>query len=74
MALETRREDLSGAWDCWGDEQERMLKERMDPQLGIGDRVRSRIKPLKQDKQCQQSYIRMKTHELIKIYQRHYEI
>ena len=47
MALETRREDLSGAWDCWGDEQERMLKERMDPQLGIGDRVRSRIKPLK---------------------------
>ena len=47
MALETRREDLSGAWDCWGDEQERMLKERMDPQLGIVDRVRSRIKPLK---------------------------
>lgn len=47
MTLETRREDLSGAWDCWGDEQERMLKERMDPQLGIGDRVGSRIKPFK---------------------------
>ena len=45
MALETRREDFSGAWDCWGDEQERMFRERMDPQLGIGDRVGSRIKP-----------------------------
>lgn len=44
MALETSR-DFSGAWDCWGDEQERMLKDRMDPQLGIGDRVGSRIKP-----------------------------
>jgi len=45
MALGTRREDFSGVWDCWGDEQERMFKERMDPQLGIGDRVGSKIKP-----------------------------